>query len=51
MVAERDSATHVKVYDDGSVAFYRIHDGIYEKRIFSTPDRPGIGSLGWVGNW
>ena len=51
VVAERDGATHVKVLDGGSVVFYRIHDGIYEKRIFSTPERPGIGKLGWVANW
>ena len=51
VVAERDGATHVKVLDGVKVAFYRTHDGNYEKRVFSTPERPGIGKLGWVSNW
>lgn len=49
--AERDGATYVKTDGGDGIAFYRVHDGIYEKRIFSIPERPGIGKLGWVADW
>ena len=51
MAAEKDGATYVQTYGGDGVAFYRVHDGIYEKRILSIPERPGIGNLGWVSNW
>ena len=51
VVAERDGATYVKVLNGVRVAFYRYHNGNYEKRVFSTPERPGIGKLGWMANW
>lgn len=49
--AERDDATFVKTDGGDGIAFYRVHDGICEKRTFSIPERPGIGKLGWVADW
>ena len=49
--AEREGATHIKILDGVSVAFYRTHDGIYEKRVLTVPERPEVGRFGWVANW
>ena len=49
--AERNGATHVKTIGSDGIAFYRVHDGIYEKRILFIPERLGMGKLDWVNKW
>lgn len=51
VAAEREGATHIKILDSVSIAFYHTHDGIYEKRILTVPERPEVGRFGWVANW
>ena len=51
VAAERDGATHIKILDGVRVAFYRINNGIYEKRILAVPERPEVGRFSWVANW